>query len=154
MAREDRATEVRRERRMKPGAVALSGIKLHLDRDKVPADIHPRWVADRPGRVAQLIAQDYDIITTRPTEGSTQSVHGGTEDSGKPYGMILMGKYNDWYEDDQRRRMDPLERRDDAIRRGVDHHVSLASEPDPNGPYAASKRLFGAGVYSPVENKV
>ena len=49
--RPTRADQVRTERRKKPGATSISGLKLHIDRDKLDPAYEYRWVNDTPGRV-------------------------------------------------------------------------------------------------------
>lgn len=145
-ADETRAEETRRERRMKPGTLERNGINLVLDESRLDRQkFEYRFVNDTPGRVQRLVARDYDIVTDAQAKpdskglGSVPTVHGGIEDAGKPYNMVLMAKYRDWYEGDKARQQAQLDDRDQAVRRGIDH------KHDPNLP------LQGSGVYTPEE---
>ena len=115
-SRPNRAEETRRERRMKPGDTVDLGLKLTLDRSNLDPSKDYRWVRDTPARVDELKRKDWDIVTAEDIKkdgngaGTVPTVHGGIDEAGKPYGMVLMGKYKDWVENDKQRkrgRLDP-----------------------------------------------
>lgn len=138
---ETRAETVRRERRWKPGPVGQEGLKLHVDASKLDPNFHYRWVNDKSDRVRQMHAYDYDIAPTAKPDsnglGTVDSALGGV-DEGKPYNMVLMRKARDWFEEDQKRKMKPLDEMDDAIRRGN------GKSTDPNAQ----------GFYTPGQNQI
>lgn len=132
-----RAEAERRERRMKPGNVAVDGRKLlvndeALDRDKYEY----RFVADRGGRVQSLYGQDWDVVTDEQAKdesnsgASTRTVHGGTEESGKGYNMVLMRKHKDWFDEDQRRKQAPLEEVDKQLQRNQAQEIAAKTDAD------------------------
>jgi len=122
-----RADEVRTERRRKRGSVALSGLKLTTDESKLDRNrFSYRWVRDSGSRMQQLIADDYDPAPEQAVEGnqglgSVGQKIGGTEENGKPYGMVLMRKRKDWYDADQKEKARPLDEIDKQIKGGTVH---------------------------------
>lgn len=118
-----RAEQVRRERRMKPGTVQANGIKLGFDESRFDRNqVQLRWV--REDRVQQLYQQDWDRVSDKEAKSDSASLgtipeaHGGVDDAGKPYRMVLMKKYKDWYDADQAAKQAKLDERDEQIRRG------------------------------------
>lgn len=143
--RTERAEEVRRERRKKPGQVSLSGIKLSVDESKLDRNRYQyRFVNDKADRVRQLHAVDWDIAPEMAKEdtnslGTTTTAIGGVTEKG-PYNMVLMRKEKDWFEADQKEKMRPLDEMDKAILRG---QTGLAGQ-----------ELKGEGVYTPGQNVI
>lgn len=141
-----RAEEVRQERRRKPGSNALNGIKLGLNEDQIDREQFAyRFVRDDPSRISQLVAQDWDVLHQKVKDdsnslGTVNSALGGT-DEGKPYNLVVMYKRKDWFEEDQKAKMQPLDEMEQAIRRGTDH---VSGKLDLRGP----------GVYTPGQNTI
>lgn len=110
-----RAAQERRERRRRDdgnldrmGRMALSippEVQERLDREGKTA----RWVRDDARRQAQMHHNDWDVTP------DVDPVPEGRESEGK---LVLMEKYKDWYDDDQRKKVDVLNERDEAIQRG------------------------------------
>jgi hypothetical protein len=129
-SRPNRAEETRRERRMKPGDTVDLGLKLSLDKSKLDPNKEYRWVRDTPSRVDELKRKDWDIVTAADVKtdgtsaGTVPTAHGGVDEAGNPYGMVLMGKYKDWYQDDKKRKSAALSETDKAIRKGTAHQAS------------------------------
>ena len=145
MARETRADEVRRERRFKPGDLQASGIKLQVDMSKLDTNTFTyRFANDRADRIRQLEARDYDIAPefAKPDTNSGGTVNSAQAgfDEGRPYNTVLMRKYRDWFDDDQKRKMAPLDEIDKAILRGK---TDLPGH-----------SLTGPGVYTPGQNAI
>lgn len=147
--RPSRAETVRRERRMKPGAIMAEGIKLELDETKLDRKTFSyRWVKDSPGRVERFKRADWDLVDEAEAKangnnlGTIPTVHGGIGESGAPYGLVLMKKYKDWYEADQKAKRAPLDEMDKAIKRGTAHKQSGEGE------------LTDAVTYTPGTNSV
>jgi hypothetical protein len=133
--RPTRADEIRTERRKKPGSTSISGLKLHIDKDKLDPAYEYRWVNDTPGRVQQLYGEDWDKvkagdITSSP--GTIPTQHVGS-DAGKPINAILMRKRKEYYAADQKEKQAPLDAMDESIRRGVNHQNA---EPELRGDIA------------------
>jgi hypothetical protein len=133
--RPTRAEETRRERRQKPGAVIATGEKLSLDESRLDRNTYSyRWVKDEGNRVEILKKQDWDLVDDEQAKtdgtglGSVPSQHGGVGESGKPYGLVLMKKYRDWYDDDQKRKRKPLDAMEAAIRKGTAHEQAGETE--------------------------
>jgi hypothetical protein len=94
-----RAIEVRSERRRRdPGDID----RLARQRLAIPSDIKAdldakgltaRWAVDQPGRIKQLMAEDWDIVPGAERVSASR-------DSGDEH--ILMCKRKDWYDDDRR----------------------------------------------------
>lgn len=121
-----RAETIRTERRRKPGATVLSGLKLGIPEEMLDrSNFEYRWANDKGNRVAQLTADDWDAVS-EPVKadsdgsGSVQTKIVGT-DGGKPVSAILMKKRKDWYLADRKESQKPLDETDEAIRRGVNH---------------------------------
>jgi hypothetical protein len=134
--RPTRADEVRTERRRKPGSTAISGLKLHIDKDKLDPAYEYRWVNDTPGRVQQLYGQDWDKVEAKDIgdspPGSVPTQYVGS-DAGKPINAILMRKRREFYAADQKEKQAPLDAMDESIRRGVNHQQA---EPELRGDIA------------------
>lgn len=140
-AKPTRADQVRQERRKKPGLTAHSGIKLTIDETAVDRNTYQyRYVNDQGMRVKQLEAQDWDIApeaakTDGNSLGTVNSTIGGMDETGKPYNMVLMRKRKDWFEEDQREKLKPVDKVEEAIRRGNTSEQNT--------------ELKGPGVYTP-----
>lgn len=110
-----RAQEARRERRRRDdgdldrmGRMALSippEVKERLDREGKTW----RWVRDAAGRQAAMRADDWDM-----TPG-VDPIPEARDSDGK---LVLMEKYRDWYDADQRKKSNLLDQREEAIQRG------------------------------------
>lgn len=110
-----RAAEVRRDRRRRKdgdldrmGRMALSippEVQDRLDREGKVA----RWVRDNPNRQAAMQANDWDVTP------NVDAVSEDREGSGK---LVLMEKFRDWWEDDQRDKSKLLDEREKAMTRG------------------------------------
>lgn len=136
--RPSRADQVRTERRKKPGSTAVSGLKLHIDKDKLDPAYEYRWVNDTPGRVNQLYEQDWDKVedgSIVSAPGTVPTQHVGS-DAGRPINAILMRKRKEFYEADQKEKQAPLDAMDAAIRGGTIHEKS-------------SPELAGSVAYTP-----
>lgn len=117
-SRGNRAEEVRTERRRKPGATTVMGLKLHVPAEAKSQQYEYRWVNDTGQRVQSMTADDWDPAPMG--EASTEARYVGT-DSGKPINAVLMRKRKDWYEDDQKAKRSNLAETDKAIQRGTVH---------------------------------
>lgn len=141
-----RADEVRQERRRRPGQTGLAGIKLSTDESKLDrSTYHYRFARASGGRLQQLHGEDYDVAPegAKPdgnSLGTVNSVHGGVDDAGKPYDLVLMRKRKDWFETDRKEKQKPLDEMDEAIRRNNVNHKA--------------NTLMGPGVYSPGVNSM
>jgi hypothetical protein len=110
-----RATDERRARRRRDdgdldrmGRMALAippEVRERLEREGKTF----RWVRDATGRQAAMHADDWDV--TPGVEGVPESRDG----EGK---LVLMEKYRDWYEDDQRKKAGALDATEEAVKRG------------------------------------
>lgn len=139
--RQDRADQVRTERRRKAGATVHTGIQLGVDESKLDRRNYAyRLVNDANGRVQQLHGQDWDpapeqALLGSTGEGSIQSKHAGSID-GKSFNAVLMRKPKTMYDEDQAAKQRPLDEMEEAIRRGTNH---AANTPE----------LAGGGTYTP-----
>lgn len=137
---ETRADTVRQERRMKPGSIVQTGLKLAVEEEKLDRRVYEyRWVSDTPGRVDAMYRQDWDPVTddVKPDSsglGTNRTAVVGV-DSGKPINGILMRKRKDWYQADQKAKQAPIDELDKAIMRGTNH--------------AESERDLNAVAYTP-----
>ena len=110
-----RAADARRERRRRAdgdldrmGRMALSipqEVQDRLTREGKTA----RWVRDTPNRQSSMQANDWDVTP------NVDPVSEDREGSGK---LVLMEKFQDWWEDDQRAKSSLLDEREKAIERG------------------------------------
>jgi hypothetical protein len=124
--RPSRAEQTRRERRMTPGSTIATGEKLLLDESRLDRNTYTyRWVKDEGNRVEIFKRKDWDLVDDEEAKtdgtglGSVPTQHGGVGESGKPYGLVLMKKYRDWYDDDQKAKRKPLDAMERAIRAGT-----------------------------------
>lgn len=133
--RPSRADQVRTERRRKPGATNVSGLKLHIEKDKLDPAYEYRWVNDTPGRVQQLYGDDWDKVedgSIVSSPGTVPTQHVGS-DNGQPINAVLMRKLKTFYQADQKEKQAPLDAMDESIRRGVNHQNA---EPELRGDVA------------------
>lgn len=110
-----RAQEARRERRRRDdgdldrmGRMALSippEVKERWEREGKVG----RWVRDQAGRQMAMRSDDWDV-----TPG-VDPVPEARDSEGK---LVLMEKFRDWYNDDQRKKSSLLDKREEAIQRG------------------------------------
>lgn len=110
-----RAEETRRARRRRAdgdldrmGRMALSippEVQERLDREGKTA----RWVRDASGRQTAMRANDWD------TTPGVEPVAEARDSEGK---LVLMEKFKDWYDDDQREKTELLDAQEKAIERG------------------------------------
>lgn len=129
--RASRADEVRNERRRKPGSTVHYGLKLSVPEEQLDRTTYEyRWVNDSPGRVQRMKDEDWDPAPEASNGASVEKRVVGT-DAGKPTSGILMRKRKDWYGDDQKEKMRPLNEMDAEIRRGKNHE---RTEPGMSGP--------------------
>lgn len=140
--RSDRATEVRRERRRKPGSTAHTGLKLHVDSALLDPAYEYRWANDENGRVQQLEAQDWDVVDSEAIakEGNVGGGSVPTRHVGGNGRAVLMRKLKDWHEEDRKARFKALDEMDKAIRKGAEQKDSeLAGAYTPNGENTISR---------------
>lgn len=114
-AQSPRAEETRRARRRRDdgdldrmGRMALAippEVRERLEREGKTA----RWVRDAAGRQTAMQADDWDV-----TPGVTP-VAEDRDGNGK---LVLMEKYRDWHEEDQRKKARVLDDRDNAMKVG------------------------------------
>jgi hypothetical protein len=110
------AEETRRERRRRDdgdldrmGRMALSippEVKARLDREGKTY----RWVRDAAGRQQAMQNDDWDVTP------NVDPVPEARDSEGK---LVLMEKFRDWYDDDQRAKTNMLDQREEAIERGA-----------------------------------
>lgn len=113
--RSPRAEQTRRERRRREdgdldrmGRMALAippEVQERLDREGKTA----RWVRDDSKRQRWMHRNDWDV---------TPDVEAVSEARDSEAKLVLMEKYRDWYNDDQAKKSEFLDRIDDAIERG------------------------------------
>jgi hypothetical protein len=133
----NRADEVRTERRKKPGQMAYGGGRLAVDESMLDRNTYEyRWVSDAPGRVQRLHDEDWDRVNDpaiKPdanTKGTVLSVHGGTEASGKNVDQILMRKRKEWFDEDQKEKLRPMEEVDKQLRSGQADVIAADTDAD------------------------
>lgn len=110
-----RAADTRRERRRRDdgdldrmGRMALSipqEVQDRLTREGKTA----RWVRDNPNRQSAMQANDWDVTP------NVEPVAEDREGTGK---LVLMEKYRDWWDEDQRKKATVLDERERALERG------------------------------------
>ncbi len=132
-----RAADARRERRRRSdgdldrmGRMALSvpqEVQERLDREGKTA----RWVRDNPNRQAAMQANDWDVTP------SVDAVPEDREGTGK---LVLMEKFKDWWDADQRAKDRIPEEREAAIQRG--------------GKLSSDDKRQGATSYVPNGNRI
>ena len=144
--RSDRATEVRAERRRKPGSVAHSGLKLHVDQEHQDSQYTYRWVNDVPGRIQQFESQDWDKVSNEAIAqaggvggGTIPTRYVGSVGAG-PTNAVLMRKRKDWHEEDRKAHFARIDEMDKTIRNGTEQKdTDLAGAYTPNGSNSISR---------------
>lgn len=123
--RENRAEAVQTERRRRKEFGLKGRTRLGQPVPDDPNFVH-RWVNDAPGRVQQMIEEDWDLVTRSETvaderetsAGTLHERHTGTDKAGKPVRGVLMRKPRDYYEHDKAAEQADLSKRMTAIKRG------------------------------------
>lgn len=134
ITRQPRSEEVRQERRRKRGSTVHFGMKLDVPDGTIDRNTYVgRWVNDTPGRIQKMMDDDWDKV---PVDGASVEARVVSTGTGKPVEAVLMRKRKDWYAEDQKEKMKPLDEMDAEIRRGKAH--------EKNEP-----ALAGDGVYTP-----
>lgn len=132
-----RAEEIRANRRRKPGNLQYGGGRLDVNENVLEREkFEYRWVSDRAGRAQKLHEQDWDRVNdpeAKPdadAQGTVISVHGGAEDSGKPYQQVLMRKHKVLYDDDQEEKMKPMAEVDEQLARNQAGQIAAQTDRD------------------------
>ena len=86
-----------------------------------------RWIRDDPSSIRRRTVQDdYDVVDEKQIAedmrqagvGLLPQRHGGTQD-GKNYGMVLVRKPKDLYDEDQAEKQEMIDETEGGIRQGV-----------------------------------
>lgn len=116
--------EVRQERKRKRG-----GSPFGVPRTKLSLPVQPpegevwKWINDTPGELAAAQAGDWEFVT--PAEigegekGDTVSRYVGTDDQHKPLHGFLMKIPKDWYEEDEKQRLELPNKINEQIKKGM-----------------------------------
>lgn len=110
-----RAQETRRDRRRRDDGDLdrMARMKLAIPRDVQEQAKREgktlRWMLDTPGRIQEVTANDWDKV-----EGVAPVAASRDEDTQ----LVLYSKYQDWYDEDQRKNSSLLDEREKAIMRG------------------------------------
>ena len=122
-----RVEAVRNERRRRKGMGLESAMKLTIPEDAKDPDYEYRWAEGSPQRITQLTKyDDYDVVTSEQIAsdsrqnglGVTPERHGGVDEQGNAYSMVLLRKRKDFYEEDQKEKQARVDEREKAIKRG------------------------------------
>lgn len=142
-----RAIQVRQERRRREtGNIDV----MARQRLAIPSDIQadldakgltPRWVINNPGRIKQLMAEDWDIVP------DVESVAAYRDNESE---HILMCKRKDWYDHDRRHLTEENQEKQKRATQQRDEKGELASFGDADGGVAAEQ------IYSPrhTQNRI
>lgn len=103
------------------------GLKEKLDKQ----ELIPRWVADRAGRIEDLISRGYSFVQKDGTcplanpdiqqqegLGSVIRMSTGTHEDGSPMYSYLMAQDKEIYEEDQREKLAPQREHAEQLRKG------------------------------------
>lgn len=111
-----RATEMRRERRRRDdgdldrmGRMALS-IPQEVKERAAREGKTLRWIRDTPGRVQEMNRDDWDIVQ------GVEPVAASRHEEGN---LILVEKYQDWFDEDRAKKDRLLDEKERAIERGM-----------------------------------
>lgn len=122
-----RAEAVRKERRRRKGMGLEASLKLSVPEDVKDPNYEYRWARGTPARINQLTKyDDYDVVTSEQIAsderqngiGVTPERHGGVDEQGNAYSMVLLRKPKDYYEADQKEKQALVDEREKAIQRG------------------------------------
>lgn len=135
---ENRAEQVKSERRRKPGVTTHLGLKLGVDESKLDREKFAyRFVNDTPGRLSMLTEQDDWEFVEDPSkavkddstnEGGRVSAHAGVTESNKPMRAYLLRKPKGYFEDDQKSKQTPIDDVMTAIKRGAPQSAEARKE--------------------------
>lgn len=138
-----RAEKTKAERRRRKGLGDEARMKLSVPKDKLDPNYQYRWIKGTPQRLTQLtVHDDYDVVKDEEiAEGDRQTGlgvhperHGGTDEQGKPYPMVLVRKPRKLYEEDEADKQKTVDDREGALKRG--QTPSPDGTPGLTGPHA------------------
>ncbi len=111
-----RATEMRRERRRRDdgdldrmGRMALS-IPQEVKERAAREGKTLRWIRDTPGRVQEMTRDDWDIVQGVDPVAASRHEEGN---------LVLVEKYQDWFDEDRAKMSRLLDEKERAIERGM-----------------------------------
>lgn len=117
-----RLDEVKQRRRRRETLGEDRNLKLHVpEQDKDPNFVY-RFVNDKPGRVRFLTTEDdYDVVSLpnddKNISEGTVAKRVGNQSTGE--NMVLLRKPKEFYDEDQKAKMNKLAEQDKAMRQGA-----------------------------------
>lgn len=125
---ENRAAEVKADRRRRRNSTVLTGQKLGVDESLLDRkNFEYRWINDRAGRInAMTKNDDWDLVTDpskavkgdSTNEGALISIDVGFGENNQPMKAYLARKPKAFYNEDQAAKRADLDKTMDAIKRG------------------------------------
>lgn len=122
-----RAEKVRAERRRRGSNGGDARMKLSVPQEHKDGEYEYRWIKNAPMRVAQLTQRDdwelapNDAVASDPRNigvGATPERHGGKDEEGNAFNMVLVRKKKEFYEADKQETQKLVDERENAMRRG------------------------------------
>ena len=94
----------RREERKGRGLVDHGFTKrLGLDESKLDLmNYRYRWVNDTPGNIAALTSREWEVVTDGDIDGQEAARNAGFGAENRPQKAVLMRKWKQWFEEDQK----------------------------------------------------
>lgn len=119
--RPPRQEQVKERRRRRDSLGADRNMKLAVPGDFKDPNFEYRWVNDRPGRVQQLYAEDWDVVDgqSQIDSNSIGTTVKRVADRVNGENTMLMRKPKEFYEEDQLEKKKALDKVDEALRRGA-----------------------------------
>lgn len=102
-----------------------------------------RWVNDENGRVAAMLAREWERCTEDEMNGLEGSKHVGMSREGRPMNAVCLKKYRPWYDEDVARKRKINRDIEEQLRQGKAPGQALAQD-------SADRERF----YVPDNNKV
>lgn len=125
---ENRAAEVKAERRRRRNTTVLTGQKLGVDESLLDRkNFEYRWINDKAGRISAMTKNDDWDLMVDPSkkvkddatnEGALISIDVGYGENNQPMKAYLARKPKDFYREDQAAKAADLDRTMEAIKRG------------------------------------
>lgn len=135
--RPPRAEQTQQRRRRRESLGADRNLKLHVPEEAKDPNFEYRWANDRPGRVQQLHAEDWDKVDAIPADVASNSLGTTVERTADRFNgekAVLLRKPKKFHEEDRALKMKPVDATEQALRRG---------------PAASSEGLSGSESYVP-----
>lgn len=118
--RKPRTEEVKERRRRRESLGADRNLKLHVPESEKDENFVYRWVNEKPGRVAQLHGEDWDVVSKEEIDSNSIGTNvKRVADRYSGENAVLMRKPKEYHEADKLEKKKALDKVEEALRVGA-----------------------------------